>query len=107
MSQPGAEALPQDDTCGIDIEDDGFVVDAGLLAQLLDVPASEVQAFMREGRITSISEKGVGEDADQFRLTFFHGKRRACIRVDTSGKVISRSIIDFASGAASRALSRP
>ena len=106
MSQPHATVLPQDDACAIDVEEDGFVVDAALLARLLDVPASDIQVCMREGRITSISEKGVGEHADQFRLTFFHGKRRACIRVDTSGKVISRSIIDFASGAASRAMSR-
>ena len=39
-----------------DIEFNGgtFVVDAALLAQLLDVPASRVPILMRDGAITSV-----------------------------------------------------
>lgn len=105
MSQPDAKVFPQNDLCGIDIEDGGFVVDVALLARLLDVPASDVQALMREGYITSLCEKGVDEHDDQFRLTFFHGNRRACVRVDRTGRILTRSIIDFGSKAASRAIS--
>ncbi|HET6629801.1 MAG TPA: DUF6522 family protein [Woeseiaceae bacterium] len=105
MSQPDTRTFPQGDPCGVDVEDDGFVVDLALLARLLDVPASDVQALMREGRITSRCEKGVGEHNDQFRLTFFYGNRRACVRVDPSGRVLTQSVIDFGSKAASRAIS--
>lgn len=105
MVQTDTRGLPQSALGGIDVEGDGFTVDAALLARLLDVPASEVQALMREGRITSLCEKGVEEHADQFRLTFFHGNRRACVRVDPSGRILTRSVIDFSSKAASRAIS--
>ncbi len=95
---------PPGDPCTVDVEDDGFMVNAALVAQLLDVPASDVPVLMREGRVTSLCEKGVGEHANQFRLTFFHGNRRACVRVDPSGRILARSVIDFASKAASRAI---
>lgn len=88
----------------VDVQDDGFVVDVALLAGLLDLAASEIQNLMRGGRITSICEKGVGEHHDQFRLTFFHGNRRACISVDRSGRILTRSIIDFGSKSLSRAI---
>jgi hypothetical protein len=88
----------------VDVQDDGFVVDVTLLAGLLDVPASEIQTLMRGGRVTSICEKGVGEHHGQFRLTFFHGHRRACVSVDRSGRILTRSIIDFGNESSSRAI---
>lgn len=99
-----ASVCEQSDPCVIDLEDDGFVVDVALLARLLDVPASDIQALMREGRITSICEKGIDEHHDQFRLTFFHGNRRACVSVDRSGRILTRSVIDFSSKSSSRAI---
>ena len=102
---PDTVDVPQSDLGGIDAEDGGFVVDVALLAQLLVVSASDVPALMREGRITSLCEKGAGEHADQFRLTFFHGNRRARVRVDRSGRILGRAVIDFASKAASRRIS--
>ena len=104
VSQSDTRAPPQSDPPEIEVEDDGFVVDVALLARLLDVPASDIQALMREGCITSVCEKGFGEHADQFRLTFYKGNRRACVRVDPLGRILARSVIDFGSKAASRGI---
>ena len=104
VSQPGTRVLSRSDSSVIDVEGGGFVVDVDFLARLLDLPASDIRSLMREGRITSLCEKGVREHADQFRLTFYHGNRRACVRVDPSGRILARSVIDFGSKAASRAI---
>ena len=104
VSRSDTSVLPQRDPAEIDVEDGGFVVDVALLAELLDVPASDIQSLMREGCITSLCETGVREHTNQFRLTFYHGNRRACVRVDPSGRIVARSVIDFGSKAASRAI---
>jgi hypothetical protein len=72
-----------------------FSVDAALVGELLDVPASDVQALMRDGRITSRCERGEAEHAGQYRLTFFRESRRARLIVDAAGRIIRRSIIDY------------
>jgi Family of unknown function (DUF6522) len=76
-------------------DDEGFSVDASLLGELLDVPASRIQSLMRRNEITSLCERGEGEHARQYRLTFFYKGRRARLSVDQSGRIIRRSIIDF------------
>ena len=37
---------------------------------------------MRKGETTSLSERGVNEDAGRYRLTFFHNSRRFRLIVD-------------------------
>jgi hypothetical protein len=74
---------------------EGFSIDASLLGELLDVPASRIQSLMRRNEITSLCERGEGEHAGQYRLTFFYKGRRARLSVDQSGQIILRSIIDF------------
>lgn len=78
----------------IAIDADGFLVDAALLAGLLDLPEAEIRQLMQTGRITSVCEKGVEEHADQFRLSFFHGGRCARISIDGSGTIIDSSVSD-------------
>lgn len=75
--------------------EEGFSIDASLLGELLDVSPSGVQALMRTNEITSICERGEGEHAGQYRLTFFYKGRRARLSVDESGQIIRRSIVDF------------
>ncbi len=79
------------------IERDGedFVVPAELLAEALLVPAAEVPAMLRDGRIRTRAEEGVGEDAGRFRLSFETGRRRLRLVVDADGEVINRSTVDF------------
>jgi hypothetical protein len=79
----------------IEFSDNTFVVDAALLGELLLLPATSVRILMREGRITSACERGIGEDEGEFRLTFFHGNRRARLVTDSAGRLLRRSAIDF------------
>ncbi len=54
-----------------------------------------VQVPMREGKITSFCERGVGDGARQYRLTFLDENRRVRLVVDEGGNIIRRSMIDF------------
>jgi hypothetical protein len=90
------EAKPQEPS-GRPIEFSGndFVVDAALVGELLQLPAPDVPALMREGRITSVCERGADEHEGEFRLTFFYGNRRARLATDSAGHILRRSVIDF------------
>jgi hypothetical protein len=50
---------------------------------------------MREGKITSLCERGVDKDDGRYRLTFFFENRRLRLIVDQGGNVIRRSTLDF------------
>ena len=69
----------------------GFMIDAEDLGPLLGVEPSQVPVLMREGRITSRSERGEGEDEGRFRLTFRHGRTRLRLVVRANGTVIRQS----------------
>ena len=79
----------------IEFSGNTFLVDAGLVGELLHIPASRVAALMREGKITSACERGVDEHAGEFRLTFFYRNRRARVRIDPAGRILRKSVIDF------------
>jgi hypothetical protein len=88
----------------IHFESSCISVDARLIERSLGVEASRVQSLMREGKITSICERGVDEDAGTYRLTFFHGNCRMRLIVTESGNIIRRSTIDFGSRPSAAAL---
>jgi hypothetical protein len=46
---------------------------------------------MREGKITSVYERGVDRDAGRHRLKFFYAKRSFSLIVDAAGNVIESS----------------
>lgn len=79
----------------IEFSDNTFLVDAALIGELLHVPATSVPILMRERRITSICERGTGQDEAEFRLTFFYRSRRARLITDAAGRLLRRSAIDF------------
>ena len=78
----------------IETGDDGFVVDAEIIAEALGIAASEVQSLMRSNVITSRCEKGVGEDEGRWRLTFFHSNRAFRLTVDNNNQILSRARFD-------------
>lgn len=78
------------------IGDDTFEVDAALIGELLHLEPARVPVLMREGAITSASERGLDAHAGEFRLTFFYGNRRARLTTDMTGRVIRRSAVDIA-----------
>ncbi len=86
---------------------EGFSIDAMLLGELLDVPPSDIQALMRDNKITSLCERGEEEDAGQYRLTFFYKGRHARLSIDESGQIIRRSIVDLGDRAVRSSMHRP
>lgn len=74
---------------------EGFCIDAGFLGDLFDMPAGGVQDLLRNGRITSLCERGEGDDAGRFRLTFTGENRQVKLETDVAGKVLRRSVINF------------
>jgi Family of unknown function (DUF6522) len=76
-------------------EDGGMNVDASIVAEGLSISPELLLERMREGRITSLCEKGEGQDSGRFRLSFFSEHCRFSLIVDESGKIVRRSAIDF------------
>ena len=74
----------------VEMTESGPVVAAEDLGPALGVAPAEVPRLLREGRITALHERGEGEDAGRFRLTFRYGARRLRLTCDAEGRVISR-----------------
>ena len=75
----------------IEFEGGAIQVDATIVAEGLGIQPSLVQERMREGKITSLCERGIDEDSGRYRLTFFSENRRFRILVDENGNVVQRS----------------
>lgn len=74
---------------------DGFDVDAELIGEGLKLAPADVVRLLREGAITSRVERGEGEDAGRWRLTFYHASARFRLIVDEEGLVLSRSRVAY------------
>ena len=75
----------------VEIGEDGFVVDAEVLAGAFGIEAPDVQMYMQTGIITSLCERGVDADKGRWRLTFYHGDRALRLTVDGLGNILARS----------------
>lgn len=71
----------------------GFMINAEDLGPLLGVEPPRVPELMREGLITSRSERGEGDDEGRFRLTFWHKQTTLRLVVQADGTVIGQSRI--------------
>jgi hypothetical protein len=72
--------------------EDGFRVDATLVAEAMRVTPQAVLEGIRAGQITTICERGVDEDAGRFPLTFLCGAHHLRLLVDPRGNVLERSV---------------
>ena len=79
----------------IEIQNGALEIDASVVAQGLGLEPPVVRTLMREGKITSLCERGIEEDAGRYRLTFFYTSRRLRILVDETGNIIQHTLIDF------------
>ena len=79
----------------IEINGGEILIDADVLAPLLDVAAADVPELMRRQAITSICERGVDADDGRYRLSFFYRNRRVRLNVDPTGEIRKRMTIDF------------
>ena len=80
---------------GIDFHRDAIEIDAAIVAEGLGVVASQVSVLIRSGEITSLYERGTGQDTGRHRLTFFYQGKRLRVIIDNEGRLIRRSTIDF------------
>lgn len=69
------------------LHDDMIEVDSRVVAEGLGIEPNEVEPRRRTGEITSLCERGTGEDAGLVRVTFYLGKRRLRLVVDGDGTV--------------------
>mgnify|MGYP001400343420 FL=1 len=90
----------------IEIDGSDMVVDAALLGEMLLVEPGRVPALLRSQEIPSLCDRGVGEHAGEYRLSFFSGSRRARLAVDAAGNILRRSAIDFGEAAMPRQMHR-
>lgn len=74
---------------------DGFDVDAELLGRGLSLEPARVVEYLRSGLITSRVERGEGEDAGRWRLSFWHGTTRFRLIVDEAGEILSRTRVSY------------
>lgn len=74
----------------VEVSQDGFVVDAEVIAQAFDIKPERVLPLMRGGEIKSRSETGMEEDAGLVRLTFYYDDRAVRLVVDQTGNILKR-----------------
>jgi hypothetical protein len=79
----------------LEIEDGTVQIDAAIIAEAFGIAPEHLMDLMRQGEVTSLSERGIDEDAGSHRLTFYCGNRRLRIVANESGDVLQRSVIDF------------
>lgn len=75
---------------------DDIEIAADVVAAAFGLDTAALREAMRAGTITSRAERGEGEDAGRWRLSFFSTNRRVRFTCDTGGAVISTDTIDFA-----------
>lgn len=70
-------------------------LDASVIAHDLGLKPAQVLERLRAGELTARCEQGIGEDAGQFRLTFYHQSRRLRLIVDQAGRILQRSAVQL------------
>lgn len=75
----------------IEINQDGFVVEASVIATAFKLAPEDIQLLMRKGEITSKCETGVGEDEGRSRLTFHYSDRAVRLVVDQTGTILKQA----------------
>ncbi|MGE0581417.1 MAG: DUF6522 family protein [Steroidobacteraceae bacterium] len=73
----------------IDIEEGAVSIDAAVIAAGFGIEPAQVQSLMKDGRITSVCEKGVDEDAGRHRLTFHFNGRSFRVVADETGQIVA------------------
>lgn len=68
-----------------------FTVEAKIIAEGLDLPEHAIARAMSSGAITTRFERGEGEDAGRYRLSFFHRDKVLRLTVDEAGTILSRA----------------
>ena len=106
-ADPASALVGVASTTMIAFEDDTIQIPAAIIAHGLDLETPTIQSLMRGGEVTSRCEKGENEDVGRYRLTFFHKGRRFQLVIDSTGKILQQSVIDFGDRALPASLRKP
>ena len=79
----------------IELEGVAIQVDVAMVAKGLRIEPSFVHESRRDGKITTLCERGIDENEGQHRLTFFSKNRRFRLVIDEGGNVVQSSAVDF------------
>ncbi len=79
----------------IEFQNGAVQIDAAVVADGLGIEASAVHDLLRQGKIVSRYERGIGEDEGRRRLTFITEHRRFRLVIDDLGNVVQRSTVTF------------
>lgn len=63
-------------------------IEASVIGAGLGIEPAQVQAGLDDGTISTLCERGVGEDLGRYRVTFYCGKRRLRLMVDAGGRIL-------------------
>ena len=63
-------------------------VDAALVAPGLGLDVAAFQRLMGHRKISQLCERGTGEDAGLYRVTFYYGDKRVRLVIDGDGKPV-------------------
>ena len=91
----------------IEFADGAVEIDASIVAEGLGIALPRLKEGMRNGTITSLSERGVDADLGRHRLTFFSEHRRFRVVVDASGAIVQRSAVDFGDSSLPKSVRKP
>lgn len=64
-------------------------VDANRVARALGLAPDAFRKLMEHGHIRTLSERGIGEDAGRYRLSFYWRERRFRIVTDADGRLLA------------------
>ena len=84
----------------IEFEDGAVSIDATVIAAGLGIDPALVHWHMRNGRITSLCERGTDEDAGRHRLTFRFRGRSFRVTADDTGQIIAQETVGHRPGRA-------
>lgn len=73
----------------------GFEIEAADLARHFRIDPADVPDLLRNQRIKAICERGEGEDAGRYRLSFRFGASRLSLVIDDTGKILRRTSIHW------------
>ncbi len=77
-------------------------IDGALVAEALGLEVARFRQLLEDRKITVLCERGLDEDAGQYRASFYHEGRRARLVVDEAGRILGDIERQPASGGQSR-----
>lgn len=75
--------------------DQQITIDANLVAKGLRLEPEALRIALRDGSVTRIVEKGEGEDAGRYRVTFFAPERRFRLLFTAEGEIVQSSSVAY------------